>query len=74
MNMGFTKPIPAIAAWPSPTIHTPSMILYDAVRSIESIMGMASFLIAVSGSPLQFHVLVAVLCHVQLQSCYFSAM
>ena len=52
MNIGVTNPIPAIAVGPSPATHIPSTILYNAVKIIDIIIGMASFLTAFSGSPL----------------------
>ena len=52
MNIGVTNPIPAIAACPSPATHIPSIMLYDAVSNIEIIIGRASFLTAIFGSPL----------------------
>ena len=52
MKIGVTKPIPAIAAWPRPATQIPSMILYDAVRSIEIMIGIARVFTAFSGFPL----------------------
>ena len=52
MKMGVTNPIPAIAVGPSPATHIPSTILYNAVKIIDIIMGIANFLTAFSGSPL----------------------
>ena len=52
MKIGVTNPIPAIAVGPRPATHIPSTILYNAVKIIDIIIGMASFLTALSGSPL----------------------
>ena len=52
MKIGVTKPIPAIAVCPSPATQIPSTILYNAVRIIEIIIGIANVFTAFSGSPL----------------------
>ena len=52
MKIGVTNPIPAIAVGPSPATHIPSTMLYNAVKIIEIMIGIANFFTAFSGSPL----------------------